>query len=110
MNLLVRSDNRENQIEIDEALHELAYNLYFVKDDNRMFSLLDQQFMNAVIIKFDDEDGSQSKKMKDLISSSNYNIPVICVSSNASDFHRERFRRKIELLNSGKNDGSHPTS
>ncbi|MCW5822387.1 MAG: hypothetical protein KIT34_06255 [Cyanobacteria bacterium TGS_CYA1] len=107
MNFLVRSDSEKNQKEIDAALHELACNLYFVKSDNRMFSLLEQRFMDAVIIKIDDTDGSESARMKQIIDTSNYSVPVICVSNNSSDFHMERFRQKIEKIFSGTKDGSH---
>jgi CheY-like chemotaxis protein len=110
MNLLVRSDNKKNQKEIDAALHELACNLYFVRDDIKMFSLLEQRYMNAVIIQIDDEDGSQSQKMKKLINTANFDIPVICVSNNTSDFHRARFRQKIERLYAGDYNGSHSAS
>lgn len=107
MNLLVRLDNEKNQKEIDAALFELECNLYFVKNDNRMFSLLEQRFMDAVIIKIDDLDGTESARMKKIIDTGNYSVPVICVSSNSSDFHRKRFRQKIEKLFSGTKNGTY---
>ncbi len=110
MNLLVRSDNEKYQKEVDQALYELACNLYFVKNDIRMFSLLEQRFMDALIITIDDEDGLQQARMKKMIDNSEFEIPVICVSGNSSDFHKERFRQKIEKLFSGINNGSHTIS
>ncbi len=110
MNLLVRSDNEKNQKEVDQALYELACNLYFVRNDKRMFSLLEQRFMDAVIITIDDEDDLQHARMKKMIDISNFSIPVICVSSNPSDIHKEHFRQKIEKLFSGTNNGSHTAS
>lgn len=110
MNLLIRSDNKKNQEEIDAALCELAFNLYFVRDDIRMFSLLEQRYMDAVIITIDDHDGTKSSKMKQQIDTFDFNVPVICVSNECMDTQRKRLRQKINHLISGNKNGSHTLS
>ena len=100
MNLLIRSDSQASRKKIDAALYELACNLYFVGNDIKMFSLLRQNYMDAVLIDIDTEDGYEAVKLKQLIPSTiESDKPLICLSKGkAGQSAHNQFKIEIEQL------------
>jgi hypothetical protein len=52
MNILIRIENREDIARVEELLSHLDLDIYFVSDDRRMLSILEQSSFDAVLLGF----------------------------------------------------------
>ena len=55
MNILIRIENRFDVAQIEESLRTLPVDLYFVRDDKHMLSILEQSSFDAVLVGFSTE-------------------------------------------------------